>query len=1607
MTRGTRLGGAALVAALFTMTNAWAVHLEWGSFLGGSGADTARAVTLDGSGNVLVAGETLSTGWVSGGWDTTLEGREAFVVKLTGAGAHVWSSYAGGTLDDYCNGIAADAAGNVYITGYSRDASSNWTSDAFVTKVGPDGAHAWTAGMGGSQRELGHGIAVDGDGSVYVTGETGSTGWVADGYNTTYGGGDYDGFLVKLNAAGGHLWSTYLAGPGNDSGRDVVVRSDGDILAVGDTLSTAGNGFGLSDLFVVRMTAAGAYVSSSLFGGAGNDVVGGAVLDASDNLHIAGHTGSGGWAAGGADSLYGGGAHDGFAAKISPAGTMLWSTYLGGAAEDRALDIALDGAGNVCVAGWTNSANWVGGAWNARHNSGFTTLRDGFAAKLSPDGAHLWSTYTGTGMMDTAQGVAADAAGNVFVAGDTESGGWLYGGWDTEYGGGADGFVLRISGWLETGALQVFLDPAGAAPAGARWRLTTEEAWHESGETLTGLAAGPWWVEFRAALGYAAPEPVLVSVPSGGTAVETASYTPRPDALSWGSFLGGAGADFATDIASDGAGGYVVVGHTTSSGWVSGGWDVSLGATPDAFVVKLTADYAHVWSTFLGGDGDDRANSVAVDGEGNILVGGDSTSIGWVSGGWDLEQNGGTNGFIVKMSASGSPLWSTFVGGGNSDYLKDLAADGDGNVYGTGYSSTAGWVSGGWNTVQQGSRDAYLVKLSPLGAHLWSTYLGGKMTDRGHSVAVDSAGNAIVMMQTSSSGWVSGGADGTYADNGDAAVVKLSPTGAHLWSSYVGGNMYEYPGGVAVGNDGTVFMTGWTNYGKWTSGGWGDAYKGGYDIFVVALSGSGSRRWSALAGGAADDYGTGITVAADGSIRITGFSASPLWVGGGPNALHNGGTDAFLLKASAGGVRQWSTYLGAAGNDEASSVLLDPAGTAHIVGTTTSTDWTLTGGWDTVPGGGEDGFVIQVPHVAETASLTVTLSAAAAAAGARWRFSSEDTWHESGETLTGIAAGQWIIVFEDLMGLIPPENRVVTLSPGGSFFESGDYTVIPLHPFPGTYLGGAGNDSLRGMAVDDAGGLYVTGNGFVAKYGPDLQPQWSFTVLGQGEGVALDAGGNVYAIGTTTSSGWVSGGYDTSLSGSDGFLVKLSPNGTHLWSTYLGNTSDTNYDAGHAVAVDSSGNAIAAGASRCRVFDPHFQVVWGNSTALWKISPDGLLAGASWDTRYANGGGQSSVTADPYGNFYWSSEWSGGLILRSFQQGPFCAPFQLYDFLDAPMLASDREGNVVAAKRYSLGVMVRKYSPSATLLWETTFGEDPTTLVRAVACDRNGDIYLTGNTITDGWVAGGPDLQRDGGDDAYLVKLSAEGEMLWSTYLGGEGTDIGTCLAVDTAGTIHIGGETRTPNWLTDGFDTSHNGGVDGFIARIDQGDVIAPWGTVVINGNRSATNSAEVVLSLTWDDGLGSGVGRMRFSNNGSTWSPWEPVAATRAWTLPAGDGYRTVRVQYLDRAGNCSDRFSDFIRVDATPPTGTIVINDNRSAATSPKVTLSLTWDDAGGSGVTRMRFSINGHTWSPWEPLSATRAYTLPSVPGHHTVRVTYRDGAGNISDRFSDYIRLDFP
>ena len=228
-------------------------------------------------------------------------------------------------------------------------------------------------------------------------------------------------------------------------------------------------------------------------------------------------------------------------------------------------------------------------------------------------------------------------------------------------------------------------------------------------------------------------------------------------------------------------------------------------------------------------------------------------------------------------------------------------------------------------------------------------------------------------------------------------------------------------------------------------------------------------------------------------------------------------------------------------------------------------------------------------------------------------------------------------------------------------------------------------------------------------------------------------------------------------------------------------------------------------------------------------------------------------------------------------------------------------------------------------------------------------------------------------------------------------------VAATAAWTLSTGNGTRT---VCAQFKNAAGNVSVGTIADSITLDTTSPTGTIVINNDSSVTNGRHVTLTLAWSDGTGSGVSRMRFSNDGQNWTAWQLPAATVTYTLPAGpDGHRTVRVQYLDKANNYSAVYSRYILLDTIPPTGTIVINNGAQTTSSQYVTLGLTWSDGSGGGVTRMRFSDDGTHWTIWEPPTATRMHQFPTGDGYKTVRVQYCDKAGNYSVSYRAYILLD--
>ncbi len=421
--------------------NATGSNLLCATYFGGIGYDEGHAIALDSSGNAYVTGRTESADFpvTTGAFDTTFTGDpEGHVSKFNSSCVPVYITYLG-WIYGWGHGIAVDNSGNAYVTGRTNSSgfpttsgayntSSSGSGDAYVAKLKPDNLNTntpciisgvtyndcadllYSTYLGGSGGESGLGVFVDGSGKIYVDGQTTSTDFPTLGaYDTTCGtdgtcnGGNSDGFMVKINPAGGGagdlLYGTYLGG----SGVDLLVSM---------------------------------------------------VVDGSGKAYIAGRTGSTDFptTSGAYDTTYNGGGEDEVLVKLDPSATgsasLVYSTYLGGSGDDNGHNIAVDASGNVYTNGGTTSTNFP------TTSDALSTSRNGpsdaYVVKLRPDGlgaADLkFSTYLGGSGDETGHGVDVDAAGNIYIAGRTSSPFPITtGAYDTSYNGGtSDVFVVKI-----------------------------------------------------------------------------------------------------------------------------------------------------------------------------------------------------------------------------------------------------------------------------------------------------------------------------------------------------------------------------------------------------------------------------------------------------------------------------------------------------------------------------------------------------------------------------------------------------------------------------------------------------------------------------------------------------------------------------------------------------------------------------------------------------------------------------------------------------------------------------------------------------------------------------------------------------------------------------------------------------------------------------------------------------------------------------------------------------------------------------------------------------------------------------------------------------------
>lgn len=447
---------------------------------------------------------------------------------------------------------------------------------------------------------------------------------------------------------------------------------------------------------------------------------------------------------------------------------VTWSTYLGGSSLDSAGSLVVDAAGDLIVSGSSASADFPTTVGLDTTVAGY----DLFVSKISKSGALVWSTFVGGAGREGGGGAVVDAAGNVYVAGTTNTPGLAVGtGVDATFGGVQDVFVARLG---PTGVL------AWATYLGG-----------SNSEGLGGLTVDPSGSVWLAGSTYSADFPIV-----GGfdTTFTDTAPSERPDAfvakigpsgaLSWSTFLGDTGRDEAVALRSDASGAVVVLGTTTSTAFpTTAGLRTTIGdggLSSDLFVTKISGSGTLLWSTFFGGNGADDPGGLAVDAAGNVFLAGStrSTDLG-TAGAWDSTINGPFDAFVGKLDAAGKVSWATYLGSPSAltgrEWAGPLAIDARGDLLVGGQAGVADFpVPGGFDTKLDGTFDAFVAKFASSGALLHATFLGGTGQEALTAIAVSGAGDTWIAGNTTSTDFpVPGGFDSSLGGTDDVFVARL------------------------------------------------------------------------------------------------------------------------------------------------------------------------------------------------------------------------------------------------------------------------------------------------------------------------------------------------------------------------------------------------------------------------------------------------------------------------------------------------------------------------------------------------------------------------------------------------------------------------------------------------------------------------------------------------------------------------------------------------------------------------------------------------------------------------------------------------------------------
>lgn len=427
----------------------------------------------------------------------------------------------------------------------------------------------------------------------------------------------------------------------------------------------------------------------------------------------------------------------------------------------------------------------------------------------------------------------------------------------------------------------------------------------------------------------------------------------------------------------------------------------------------------------------------------------------------------------------------------------------------------------------------------------FSTYLGGNDYDSGSGITVGNDGSCYLSGSTSSTNFPTLNAyDSTISGTIDAFISKFSANGTLLWSTYLGGYEEDEIYDIVVANDGSCYVTGYTESSNFpTLNAYNSTYGGNMDVFISKFSTDGTLLWSTFFGGKEMELAKSIAVTANGSCYVTGYT----WSANFPtlnayDSTFDGTIDTFVSKFDVNGTLLWSTYLGGSSTEWGMGLAVGNNDSCYVTGHTASTNFPTLNGYNSTFGGGAsngDAFITK--------------------------------FNSSG-----------ILLWSTYLGGVDNDiSKGIAVASDGSCYVTG-YTFSTNFPTLNAY------DNIYDGYYD----------AFITKYNTSGSLLWSTFLGGNasdvGYDIAVTSDNNIYLTGFTSSSEYptLNAQYNTLNNGFDSFITAFFSDGSLLWSTFLGGSGR---DYGHKIALGNDDSCYVTGETKSadfptkNAFDSHYE----------------------------------------------------------------------------------------------------------------------------------------------------------------------------------------------------------------------------------------------------------------------------------------------------------------------------------------------------------------------------------------------------------------------------------